>query len=118
MSEVKLGHLLEHSLATRDAVHFAVLPVESKALRLFPGQFVKISGVYPYVEVTHENDPDYLGVVDPFYRKQINHGERFWIIMRPGSTQNLRHAWDHPQVPNDTECSTEPYDDGGCSGCY
>jgi hypothetical protein len=78
----------------RDAVHFAVEPVEAgehglragdRIGRLFDGTFGRA--------VPTEN---YLGIVDPFLRWEIAKGDRFFLFIEPGTIRSLRHVWEHP----------------------
>jgi len=71
--------------AKRDAVHFAVAPVVA-AENLKPGQHVGKDG-------TTKNP---IGVVDPFLRRSVYEGERFWLFLYPNTITSLRHEWAHP----------------------
>jgi len=106
----------------RDAIHVAVIQVFAGASDLEPGQRVYIAGdslgfpiVYPW-KMSSRVHPD--GVVSPFVfvDKKIKQGDTFWMIMNPSSVTDLRHAWSHPSVPEDSDVSPDTYDDE-CRGC-
>ena len=87
--KVTLGQLIK-SEAQRDAIHIAVAPVVAGE-DLQPGQRVvlgpagAVGGVHPF-----------LGIVDPFLNQTVWRGERFWLLLRPGTVTSLRHEWEHP----------------------
>lgn len=89
MHESKLGQLPSES-AERDAIHVAIAPVMASH-QLLPGQHVgindegKATGARPYV-----------GIVDPFLIDAVSAGQRFYLILYPGSITSLRHEWTHP----------------------
>lgn len=88
---VKLGALIVGKDPGRDAVHVAVAPVWA-AETLRPGDHVGLTsqteaamqGTYP------------IGIVDPFLKRVVHKGERFWLFLYPGSITSLRHQWSHP----------------------
>jgi hypothetical protein len=41
-----------------------------------------------------------VGVVDPFLFELVKPGDRFWLLLNPGSITGLRHDWSHPDFPN------------------
>lgn len=115
MSDVKLGQLVDGEPA-RDAVHVAVIVAEAGE-HLSPGQHVM---QYHDIVVMCATRGKYtIGIVDPFLKKDVAPGERFWLFMMPGTVQNLRHEWDadafpHPKPEFDDNDSV---DDDGCRGC-
>jgi len=116
MSEVKIGQLIEDPDAPREATHVALLPVIATE-DLFPGQrVVFMPGGYPYVKGTLDITV-WTGIVDPFLTKNVKEGERFYLWMRPGSVNSLRHNWSHPAVPDDDVQVIHDTDDS-CRGCY
>ena len=88
-----LGKLAEaHS--ERDAVHIAIVPVVCPIASLAPGE-----------EVDKNGDPEgkpLVGVVDPFLH-HVSAGERFWLLLYPGTITSLRHEWTHPAFDGEDE---------------
>lgn len=83
-----LGKIIDET-AQRDAIHLAVEPVVA-AERVFPGQDVgKIDGGYGTSDAS-------VGIVDPFLKKPVNPGQRFWLVVYPRQITSLRHVWEHP----------------------
>ena len=89
MDNLKLGEILE-SEEYRDAIHIAVAPVIA-AEKLSPGEHVGIddAGNAAAVDVT-------IGIVDPFLKKPVRKGQRFYLFLYPGTITSLRHEWIHP----------------------
>jgi hypothetical protein len=76
----------------RDAIHLAVEPAVA-AERLKPGQDVGfVNGGFA---ATERN----VGIVDPFLKKDVMAGERFWLLVYPRQITSLRHVWAHPDFP-------------------
>ena len=108
----------------RDAIHLAVLPVRA-GMQLFPGQIIRIDDGEAYL------DSAGLGIVDPFLTKEIDEGEKFWMVLKPRLISSLRHVWSHPafddepengdhftlkaEEPEIEDDDEEEYDE--CSGC-
>ena len=97
MENPKLGELITGN-QERDAVHIAVVPVVAGE-PLASGQHVGIA----YGKAVANAKP--VGVVDPFLcRKYPNDtvmvlkGQRFWLLLYPGSITSLRHDWTHPAL--------------------
>lgn len=91
----------------RDAIHLAVLPaVAGEPLR--PGQDV---GVFDG-KAHGEHRGETRGIVDPFLRRMVCAGERFWLVVYPRQITSLRHVWTHPAFPEAAEsgesASAEP----------
>jgi hypothetical protein len=89
----RLGQLIEDGDRRRDAIHVAVAPVTA-AGRLVPGQ---------HVGLIREDDPELvgpcdrtIGIVDPFLAEEVEAGQRFWLLLYPGTITALRHVWTHP----------------------
>lgn len=84
----------------RDAVHVAVLPAAARHM-LSPGDHV---ARYPDGTFGHSGggdnwqSPPLIGVVDPYLRDKVNRGERFWLLLYPGTITSLRHEWIHPDI--------------------
>lgn len=80
-----------HEGAMRDAVHFALAPVEADHL-LIPGQRVGL-GVNGRATTGVK---DLIGIVDPFFKDLILEGQKFWLFLYPNTITGLRHVWQHP----------------------
>lgn len=85
-----LGHTPTDD-ARRDAIHVAVAPVEADML-LLPGQRVGMHANGKFGTAATEK----IGIVDPFRGELVCPGERFWLLLFPGTITGLRHAWQHP----------------------
>lgn len=81
--------------ATRDAIHFAVMPIEA-GNKLAPGARVGILNDGRAGEVAAGRT---IGIADPFRREPIPLGGRFWLFLDPGTITGLRHEWTHPAFP-------------------
>lgn len=104
----------------RDAVHVAICLVKATC-RLMPGEPVSIVTVpvRPELPTVAPGGNSPVGVVDPFLTTPVEEGEEVYVALYPETTKNLRHHWDHPQIP---EIEPEPEydddeDDDGCRGC-
>jgi hypothetical protein len=111
MSDITLGRLIEGQ-ATRDAIHVAVVPVRAgHAMRC--GDAVTVYDGEAFLA-----SPDKaVGVIDPFLTDVVAKGDRVWLLLKPGTTTNLRHSWTHPSFPDEDGI---PQDDDGyneCRGC-
>ena len=89
----QLGRLIENDDRRRDAIHIAVAPVTA-AERLTPGQHVGLIEE-GNVELVGPGDKN-IGVVDPFLATAVEPGQRFWLLLYPGTVTGLRHVWTHP----------------------
>lgn len=87
---LKLGEVLTGG-EQRDAIHIAVAPVEA-AQQLSIGQNVGIKDGKAVAT------PPYVGVVDPFLKRMVKPGERFYLFMYPYTITGLRHEWAHPAM--------------------
>ena len=81
----------------KDAIHIAVLPVICPVTSLRPGEHVTIEGMPTGGPGAQEG----VGIVDPFLRHRIDRGDRFWILLYPGTVTSLRHEWSHPALTKD-----------------
>ncbi len=91
--EPKLGQLAPES-AGRDAIHVAVVPIVAGG-KLLPGDAVRIEPDGRGVWAGDANDRG-VGVADPFFHGTIWKGDRFWLVLYPGTITGLRHVWSHP----------------------
>lgn len=97
--------------AKRDAIHVAVVPVVASE-DLEPGRRVGlIPGTLRAYRPVEEIG---IGIVDPFLRSPVVAGQRFWLLLDPGTATNLRHEWEHPgidSVEGDEDESVRCYKD-------
>lgn len=110
MSESKLGKLVPVD-AQRDAMHVAVLPALAGVV-MEPGTHVRMQDGYAYA------GGNTIGIVDPFLTEPVKPGNRFYVVIYPNKVTNLRHDWDHeelPRIAGEDELHDD-YDDG-CRGC-
>lgn len=85
----------------RDAIHLAVYPVVAEC-DLDPGEDV---GLLENGNASvHAKEK--VGIVDPFLRKVVKSGERFWLVIYPRQIKSLRHVWEHPAFPASGETET------------
>lgn len=101
MSEIiqSLGKLIT-TPQSRDAIHIAIAPVEaSHPLR--PGERIYIESGMACSEVRGNA----IGIVDPFLKKNVLGGERFWMFLMPGTITSLRHEWTHPALKTESKLS-------------
>jgi hypothetical protein len=75
--------------ARRDAIHFAVAPVEAD-MDLRPGDHVGVT------QGRASRDATPIGIVDPFFKGEVKKGQRFWLFLYPNTITSLRHVWTHP----------------------
>lgn len=110
MNTLGIGNLIK-GVAKRDAIHVAIVPMVA-AHSLSPGD--KVGVEYGNASTTASR---FIGVVDPFLGESVKRGQKAWVFLFPGEAKNLRHEWDHPDLPA-TQSEPEPedtYDE--CRGC-
>lgn len=83
--------------AGRDAIHLAVEPVIA-AHRLLPAQDV---GLLEDGKAGTSLNP--VGIVDPFLKRAVKPGEKFWLVVYPRQITSLRHVWEHPAFEKSLE---------------
>lgn len=97
MSDLKMGVILDkEGLGTKDAAHVAVICVKAGE-RLIPGMRVGFTSDFDF-ETVGVRTKKVIGVVDPFLTQIVEHGQKFWLCLQPGTTNALRHEWDHPAL--------------------
>ncbi len=80
----------------RDAVHVACYPLVA-AETMAVGEDVVLTsdgqgrGIDSEAEVKHA-----VGVVDPFLKRAVEKGERFWLLLYPRTITDMKHHWTHP----------------------
>lgn len=83
---------------SRDAVHIAVMPVVAGD-DLCLGQRLRLAfGTTSMVLSGDRNHDDYIGIVDPFLERGPRKGQEFFMWLRPGTINSLRHEWRHPTI--------------------
>lgn len=112
MSDVKLGVLPPPSARPKDAIHVAVAAVTA-AEKLEPGARVNVTNGGAYKTIVAGG----CGIVDPFLLQSVQPGQKFWVLLDPGTTTDLRHEWTHPAFPNYELESDRGYNDGGGCSC-
>lgn len=95
MTEVKLGQLITGTEG-RDAIHIAIAPVEATEW-LEPGDRITLEEGSRTLVHEARVDEEPVGIVDPFLRKVVQPGERFYMFLFPGTVTSLRHVWSHPK---------------------
>jgi hypothetical protein len=95
-----LGTIIEDG--GKDAIHLAVLPVTAgEALK--PGQDISFNEGIAYT-----SKGKMVGIVDPFLKKKVKPGEKFWLIVYPRQITSLRHVWEHPDFPASINTELNP----------
>jgi len=85
----KLGQLATET-DMRDAIHIALAPVVA-GVDLEPGQHVSLSQEREALPTGVT-----IGIVDPFLKERVLHGQRFWLFLYQNTVTGLRHSWSHP----------------------
>ena len=103
-----LGKLLpENHEQHRDAVHIAVMSVVAGE-ELRPGEKIRLMFGTTDVVLSGEYNDDYIGRADPFLEGwKIEKGQKFWMWLRPGSINGLRHEWTHPTIDGEQKPVSE-----------
>lgn len=89
----------------RDAIHLAVEAVEAGEV-ISPGSDIGIAmngkayeaGMSRRIDDLVQNVKA-LGIADPFLKKPVEEGNRFWLVVYPRQIKSLRHVWEHPDFP-------------------
>jgi hypothetical protein len=94
--DLGLGKIIKGE-AFRDAIHIAVAPVIAHDSPLHAGDRI---GLVDGKAVHEKNCDEAIGVVDPYLRKPVLRGQKFWLLLFPNTIEGLRHEWRHPAFPN------------------
>lgn len=89
-----MGGILPDDAGGRDAVHVAVFSAVSGD-KLFPSQDVAVIQ-HGDPDTTVSASGETVGIVDPYLKRPVNPGERFWVYLYPRSITGLSHRWSHP----------------------
>ncbi len=90
MSDTTLGQIITEP-AERDAIHVAIAPVEA-AEHLEPGAHVGLLTTGQASSVAEK----LIGIVDPFLKRSVRAGEKFWLCLYQKTVTGMRHHWSHP----------------------
>jgi hypothetical protein len=100
MSDTKLGGLIDET-AQRDAIHIAVAPVVASQILspgahvgFIPGSTEEVAGAAPTITL--------IGIVDPFLKRDVLVGERFYLCLYQQTVTGMRHHWTHPAFEAET----------------
>lgn len=88
-NEIQLGKIITGK-ANKDAIHIAVAPITAHR-SLQPGEHIGVKNGEESSD-TYEK----IGIVDPFLKKVVNKGEKFYIFLYQYSITGMRHEWEHP----------------------
>lgn len=96
-----VGKKLVRGDERRDAVHFAVAPVQpAKGQFLRPGERVLLAPGSADTVVSWDYDGEPVGIIDPFLDGYVTDKDRCWLFLFPSTITGLRHEWTHPAFPN------------------
>lgn len=96
-----LGTIIDGS-QKRDAIHVAVIAMTAK-FKVYPGQPIDENGNTPGIQGFTKQ----VGIVDPFLTQPVFGGESFWVLLNPRTITSLRHAWSHPDFPDEYQEPTK-----------
>lgn len=130
----KLGSEHDNPGEGRDAVHVPTISAQAycEGGSLGPGQKVYYQAMsFPDVIVAaqpglaEDEGATYnpggvdqpLGIVDPFLKEPVYPGERFVMLVEPGTIKNLTHTWSHDIMGTPADEEIGDFDDG-CRGCW
>lgn len=106
----------------RDAIHLAVEPAIAGE-PLAPGDHVSIDPDTNIAMLAEADSPESVGIVDPFLpremvkserysatwpKRNIQKGERFWLVVYPRQINSLRHVWEHSAFRPSGETDGKP----------
>lgn len=99
-----LGNIIDDT-CKRDAIHLAVEPCIAGEV-LSPGDHIGVltnNLALKNTPASYETDITYVGIVDPFLKGNVQPGQKFWLILYPRTITSLRHVWEHPNFPENTQ---------------
>lgn len=95
MKDLNIGSIIPDGLQNdRDAIHVAVVPILAGEF-LSPGTHVGFQDALRTHVLAVQSQAG-IGIVDPFLKRGVEPGERFWLFLYPGTITSLRHNWTHP----------------------
>lgn len=94
MSNVDVGELLNGS-EHRDAIHIAIAPVVAGE-GLEAATPIGFRDRESHDVVVECEAAMSVGIVDPFLKKTVRPGDRFYMFLNPNTITALRHEWTHP----------------------
>jgi hypothetical protein len=94
MSNTEIGELL-NGTEGRDAIHIAIAPVVAGEY-LEPGSYITFRENAEEGIVVQCSPALAIGIVDPFLKKDVRQGDRFYMFLNPNTITSLRHEWTHP----------------------
>lgn len=100
---IPLGKLAADD-AGRDAIHIAVAPIVAADI-FSPGEHVGVNSDGK----ASRNEP-HIGIVDPYLKKTVKPGERFYLCLYPNTITSLRHHWVHPALKEEAPPSKADFD--------
>lgn len=101
MEDLGLGRLIgAGEERRRDAIHIAVVPMTA-GVPLEVGEHVGLD----HVGNASSYHVPHVGIVDPYLKKPVMSGERFWLFLYPGTVTSLRHHWSHPAFGDEDSSS-------------
>jgi hypothetical protein len=103
--EVKIGQLLTAN-EQKDAIHIAVAPVTANE-EIMPGD--EIGFIDSAAGLVGDCDKP-IGIADPFLKRAIKKGERFYLFLFPNTVTGMRHEWQHPAFTTAMQASDKAAD--------
>jgi hypothetical protein len=91
-----IGHLLDEDYNDRDAIHIAVYPAVARGFLEPAAPVHLVEG--GRADNCSRNSGDCIGIVDPYLRRQVRPGQRFFVFLMPNTITSLRHVWTLPAI--------------------
>lgn len=101
MSDV---NLFEHptEFSQRDAIHTAIEPAKAGCDFRWTKWVKKFNGLW------YPAEPDEAhGIVNPWIEGDIKRDQLFWVLIKPGSVNGMRHHWSHPTLDEEIKKPTK-----------